>query len=432
MHTYGLTLAPGQFVRAVFDQRGVDVEVALLDPEGRELLRVNNPTGSWGLDAIFFEAERGGKYTAVVSPAATCAPPGRYQFDMEKGDPGSAAEGRLAAERALSRASLAPRPRGGEAHAAAAGRYDEALRLFRDASDRRGEITALRIAGSVAAALGDAQKALSYFHDLLALHDGEKYMVERYRNVVFTPASNSRLKDPTSPEWKVLGAGVSKAHPGFSPLPGVLDELRGIVREPGAEAAGVLDGKVMLDDAFTADTFRAGLRQRFQAVHIASHFAVQPGNETDSFLLLGDGSRLSLSQIRGSVNLFGGVELLALSACDTATGGTGSDGKEVESFAVLAQRQGAKAVMASLWPVADESTKQLMQNFYRLRDAQVSVGKAEALRQAQLALLRGEAGAGEGGVQRRGIRSSVQGAGAKGSYSHPFFWAPFILIGNWR
>jgi CHAT domain-containing protein len=272
-----------------------------------------------------------------------------------------------------------------------------------------------------------------------ALYDGERYMVERFRNVVFTPASNSRLKDQPSAKWSGLGLGVSKAQSGFSALPGVPEELRGIISEQ--PDGGTLAGKVILDDEFTEETFRAALRQRFPVVHIASHFAVQPGNETDSFLLLGDGGRLSLAKIKNAVNLFGGVELLTLSACDTATGGTGTDGKEVESFAVLAQRQGAKAVLASLWPVADASTKQLMQSFYRIRNSQPGMPKAEALRRAQVSLLRGEAGELVGGIERRGLlttsaqrsgdASAASGAG-KTTFSHPFFWAPFILIGNWR
>lgn len=288
---------------------------------------------------------------------------------------------------------------------------------------------------------------------IAALHDGEKYMVERYRNVVFTPASNSRLKDLPSAKWRGLGLGVSKRIGRASALPAVPEELRGIIRGPGVGSAtgGVMAGKVLLDEAFTEEAMKLELRQRYPVVHIASHFQFQPGNETDSFLLLGDGKRLSLAEIKTSVNLFGGVELLTLSACNTATGGAGADGKEVEGFGVLAQRQGAKAIVASLWPVADTSTRHLMEKFYRVRNAQIGTSKAEALRQAQLSLLIGEAKASGAGARERGItlgagrnrensetgekRRGVAVIGAsknKGPYSHPYFWAPFIMIGNWR
>lgn len=109
----------------------------------------------------------------------------------------------------------------------------------------------------------------------------------------------------------------------------------------------------------------------------------------------------------------------------------------------MAQRQGAKAVIASLWPVADRSTKELMQDFYRLREAKAGTSKAEALRQAQLILLRGgnlEAAAVE--QNGRQIIHGVENTTAPGKatfkgdpsrpYSHPYFWAPFILIGNWK
>jgi CHAT domain-containing protein len=267
---------------------------------------------------------------------------------------------------------------------------------------------------------------------MAALHDGEKYMVERYRNVVFTPASRDRLKDEPSPQWKGLGLGVSKPQSGFKALPAVSQELRGIIREETEKnrepSGGVLSGKVMLDEAFTVETMKAALRQRYSLVHIASHFSFTPGNETNSFLLIGDGSHLSLEQIKASSNLFSGVELLTLSACNTAASGGGADGKEVEGFGVLAQRQGAKAVLASLWPVVDESTKLLMQNFYRLRNEGKGTLKVEALRQAQLSLLRGEPAARESAA----ATGQSSKANAVARYAHPFYWAPFILIGNWK
>jgi CHAT domain-containing protein len=199
----------------------------------------------------------------------------------------------------------------------------------------------------------------------------------------------------------------------------------------------------MLDEAFTSSAMQMALRQHYSLVHIASHFQFHPGNETDSFLLLGDGSHLTLAQIKSLPNVFSGVDLLTLSACDTATGGNGANGKEVEGFGVLAQRQGAKAVLATLWLVADESTQILMREFYRLREANPQWTKVEALRQAQLALLKGsnrnEPGAGTGQRSSERLNDGPSSArslpfkpDANAKYAHPYYWAPFILIGNWK
>ena len=278
-----------------------------------------------------------------------------------------------------------------------------------------------------------------------ALYDGENYLVERYRNQIFTPASMINLKDQPQERWKGLGLGVSKAHAGFSELRAVREELRAVIRDEGDENAtsGVLPGRVLLDEQFTEAAMRQALRQRYPLVHIASHFHFHPGNETDSSLLLGDGRYLTLARIKTAQNLFGGVDLLSLSACNTAMSGAGANGKEVEGFGVLAQRQGAKAVVATLWSVGDESTAALMKRFYQLRNIGAGMSKVEALRQAQLALLRGEE-LGTQTARRRepdvhlGPPSSVRKAPAvaprdpQAPYAHPYYWAPFILIGNWK
>ena len=273
-----------------------------------------------------------------------------------------------------------------------------------------------------------------------ALHDGKQYLVERYRTAVFTPASQSRLRVEPSRKWTALGLGVTKAHGLTIPaLPGVLEEMHGIIQTAGTKT-GVLPGSIKLDEAFTQEAMLAELRKRNPVVHIASHFRFQPGNETNSALLLGDGNFLSLAQIKSLPNVFAGVDLLTLSACNTATGGSGANGKEVEGFGVLAQRQGAKAVVASLWPVADRSTKNLMQEFYKLREAKADVTKVEALRQAQIKLLRGELQVtGETLAARSIIHEEDKTANLpkfkvdpKAPYAHPYYWAPFILIGNWK
>ena len=256
---------------------------------------------------------------------------------------------------------------------------------------------------------------------IAALHDGKQFMAERYGTVLFTPASHARLKDAPHRTWDGLGLGVSKARGSFPALPGVREELRSIFRAPDARTAAVLPGRILLDEGFTKISMRRALRERHPVVHIASHFQFSPGDETKSFLLLGNGDRLSLGEIKNTVNLFSGVELLTLSACNTALSGSGADGREVEGFGVLAQRQGAKAIIATLWPVSDESsTRLLMHRFYQLRVARPGITKVEALRQAQLDLLHGTE------------EKSSHGQYNERSFAHPFFWAPFVLIGNWK
>lgn len=117
--------------------------------------------------------------------------------------------------------------------------------------------------------------------------------------------------------------------------------------------------------------------------------------------------------------------------------------RRFEDFGVLAQRQGAKAVVASLWPVADEGTRLLVQKSYARRNASALMLKSEALRQAQLDLLNGKETTGKSSQERQLVREQKSKAGGhdfealfkfdpKAPYAHPYYWAPFILIGNWK
>jgi len=271
---------------------------------------------------------------------------------------------------------------------------------------------------------------------LAALYDGKQYLIERYRVSVMTLASNTRLKDRPDTTWKGAGFGVTKAYEGLPPLPLVSAELAGIIAtRPGDP--GVMPGEIKLNGAFTQQALRETLLKGYPVVHIASHFRFQPGNETQSYLLLGDGSHLSLAELTTSADLFGGVQLLTLSACDTGMG----DGTEVEGFGALAERQGAEAVIASLWPVADASTKVLMQKFYRIRESSPGKTKLEALREAQLELL----GTAKRALNTEPVRASIHATtenkvpleaprfrvDPRSPYAHPYYWAPFFLMGNW-
>lgn len=254
-----------------------------------------------------------------------------------------------------------------------------------------------------------------------------QHLVERYALAVYTVGGlRDALAEPPRERWAAAGLGVSRALAGFDALPSVPGELRGVVRSAAdaAPAAGVLGGERFLDEAFTRERLGQVARRGapFAVLHMATHFKLVPGREDESQLLLGDGDLLSLRQLRSDATLaFGTYDLVTLSACNTSMGGgpagAGSDraGAEFEGLATTLMRKGARAVMATLWEVQDEGTARLMQTFYAARGEQRQRTKAQALRAAQLAMIRGELRDGAGRLDFR----------------HPYYWAAFVLMGNW-
>ena len=112
--------------------------------------------------------------------------------------------------------------------------------------------------------------------------------------------------------------------------------------------------------------------------------------------------------------------------------GSAGNGREVDGLGTTAQLKGAKAVISSLWSVNDNSTGELMGDFYKRWTAGAGkVTKVEALRQAQLDLLLGEVKPTAGG-SGRGLVAERASAGIPLGYAHPYYWAPFVLMGNWR
>jgi CHAT domain-containing protein/Tfp pilus assembly protein PilF len=259
---------------------------------------------------------------------------------------------------------------------------------------------------------------------MAALYDGERYLAQRYRLAIFTSAAQTKLKDPTRLNWTLAGFGLTQKHPDFDALPTVRDELVGIMSG--------MSGAVKFDNEFNAKTFKAGLDSEPAVVHIASHFVFQPGDESESYLLLGDGTKLSLREIKEGYE-FTNLDLLTLSACETAIGGgKDRDGREVEGFAALAQNQGAKGVVATLWPVADQSTSQFMQLLYGIRQANPGMTKAEAMQRAQTAFIEGKVASSLLALPQKPEDQKPKTA-LETPYptDHPYFWAPFVLMGNW-
>ncbi len=271
---------------------------------------------------------------------------------------------------------------------------------------------------------------------MAALHDGNGYLVEKYRNVVFTKESFLTLTEKDKSKWQALGLGVSEGGKNYAPLPGAEKELRDIVREPQAKT-GILDGVIRLNKDFAEEaTLKLWREGKYPVIHIASHYAFNPTDPTSSFLLVGDGL-LTFAEMQDKDNLFGTVDLLTLSACDTAMV---NNGKEAEGFAYLAQNLGAKSVIASLWKVSDEGTPELMIRFYKLRAENPQMAKGEAFRLAQISLLAGESKTKETSAKRSnlldlkreksGLRLFVKDEAKP--LAHPHYWSSFVLIGNWR
>ncbi|MCU1267883.1 MAG: hypothetical protein JWM21_4201 [Acidobacteria bacterium] len=270
---------------------------------------------------------------------------------------------------------------------------------------------------------------------MAALRDGEKYLVERYRNVVFTTASQAGLVHSTNREWRALALGVSGQYETFPALPKVPQELSAIVHDEQKRTNGILPGTIKWDDEFQEQVLLSNLSEGYNVLHIASHFSYQPAQPEKSFLLLGKGGHLEVRKMQDLTNLFGKMDLVTLSACDTAVGD--GDGKDVEGFAYLTQQLGAMAVIASLWSVDDVGTQLLMPEFYRLHQSGLS--KAEAFQRAQWALLNGTIKDEPAGTKRAHIVGEKSRDPFKPyirnpakPFAHPYYWAPFILIGNWK
>jgi CHAT domain-containing protein len=258
-----------------------------------------------------------------------------------------------------------------------------------------------------------------------ALHDGRRYLVDRYSIENYVPAGESAPPSLVATarhlqNLSVRGFGLTQAVGGFGALPAMADELCDVVRGPieGLAArgrtcprdqvgGGALRGDGYADAAFTANKFRTSLAadRAFSVLHLGTHFSLRPGNARRSFLVLGDGSQLTLDAI-GELN-FSGLQLVTLSACQSALGGaTTDDGREVEGLSAIVQRRGAQHVIASLWRVEDRSTAQLMREMYAAL-ARTGTDAAGALRASQLK-----------------IRNTRHGMSEP--YRHPYYWAGFL------
>ncbi|GJD19282.1 TPR domain protein [Rivularia sp. IAM M-261] len=270
-----------------------------------------------------------------------------------------------------------------------------------------------------------------------ALYDGKQYLIENYTVTTVLSAGltdTEKRLPPGTKNTSVLGLGLSQAVPGFSALPNVGKEIDFIIRAPENDNKGIYPGNKFLNKDFGYEALRDNLIGH-NILHIATHGEFVSGSQNNSFLVLGTGDKLAINQIETLQDL-GYIHLVVLSACETALGETNKqDGIEIPGISFYFLNQGAKSVISSLWKVDDPSTAQLMQKFYSNLATDKHPTKAAALRQAQLSLLNGNNSTSRN-PKIRGITVNIKpGASSRNEkpqsgYSHPYYWAPFILIGN--
>ncbi|MFG6100182.1 tetratricopeptide repeat protein [Leptothoe sp. ISB3NOV94-8A] len=274
--------------------------------------------------------------------------------------------------------------------------------------------------------------ALRYI-PLVALHDGNQWLAERFSVTHITTDSISDFDTPPQTEHAILAAACADCS--FSPTVGgeqyTFSDLSFTRTEVNNLAAQIPNTDVLLDVAFSkTDTKRRIELVGYNIIHLATHGAFVSSSPDESFILFGDGNVATLREMRSWP--LRDADLVVLSACETGLGGQDLDsGIEVLGLGYQIQRAGAKAAMASLWRVDDGGTQALMNAFYLALSE--GLPKAEALRRAQLALIKDDLSV-ISGESRAAINivdfDTGEPISLNASSDHPYYWAPFILIGN--
>ncbi|BCL39517.1 hypothetical protein NSMS1_59640 [Nostoc sp. MS1] len=248
---------------------------------------------------------------------------------------------------------------------------------------------------------------------MTALYDKQekKYLIEKY--AVATTSSlqlTNQKKGNLQTSDRALVLAVSKEAQidnqfwrALNQVPNEINEIQKIF----------VNSKKLENEEFNKKYLEAEIKkQDYPIIHISTHaqFGIIP---EDTFLVAGNNEKLTINDLekllREASNISNSVDLLALTACETATG----DERATLGLAGVALQAGAKSALASLWTVYDESTADLIAEFYhQLRNSGMS--KAQALQAAQIKL-----------INARKIPE------INDRYTHPYYWSGFMLIGNW-
>ncbi len=260
---------------------------------------------------------------------------------------------------------------------------------------------------------------------LAALHDGQNYLIQSYRinNITAKAIDNLTLRPQSQPRILAGAFGntdksvtVAGRSFNFAGLDFAIPEVQKLSKL-------LPNTQTMLAQQFTPEATILQMND-FSIVHLATHAALVPENADQSFILFGDGNIATLKAIESWT--LDKVDLIVLSACETGLGGKfGENGEEVLGLGYqFTKKDKAKAAIATLWQVDDGGTETLMNQFYAA--LKTGKSKAEALQQAQIAMITQKIKA----TDQRGIRVIQERSNQKRASDHPYYWAPFILIGN--
>lgn len=257
--------------------------------------------------------------------------------------------------------------------------------------------------GSLLAVVPDG--ALRSLPFAVLLDSQNRYLVQKTRVAVAPALAYSQAGADDADRLQLLAASLEKE----VRLPaGRFEKLEGTGAE--AKLAAVTDGRRIerswvIENFNKADLVTALTREQVDVLHLATHASFN--GRSDRAFIVANGEVILLSELRQILSQNrtrgGELDLLVLSACETAVG----DDEASMGLAGAAVQAGAKSAIASLWPVSDTGTAELMKTFYRLyREGRT---KSEALREAQLSLI-----------------------GQGGDLANPNIWAAFTLLGAWR
>lgn len=263
---------------------------------------------------------------------------------------------------------------------------------------------------------------------IAALNDGQQFLIEKYKYALI-PSFGLTASHYTGKiqNAQILAMGVTQSIDNQPALPSAGTEVSSLIKNIWqGKGLSLIDEKATLENLTSTSK-----SQNFDILHFATHAQFQPGQLSNSYIQVWNG-KLQLNKLKNlSQELrWNQVSMLVLSACQTALG----DDQAELGFAGMGVQAGIKTAIGTLWKVNDEAAMAFMTEFYsRLKTAPT---KAEAFKQTQLAMSRGQLRVENGNLQlsnqqtmnlppEMGVRGNI-------SFSHPIYWSGFTLVGDWN